>query len=152
MRGLLTAAPHLVEIFVASPPGVVEIAGEAVAKGRPRMTRSGHAYTPAATARFEAMVREVAMDAEIPYYDAGALYAAVLFVVPYPKAVAKKRRGTIVFPESARSDLENLKKAVFDALNGVAWRDDRLIQRDEAIRVYGDRPLIRVVYGKMVNG
>lgn len=146
-RGLLVEAPPL-----EFPVGVIEIAGEAVAKGRPRMTRGGHTYTPASTARFEAMVREVAMDGEAEYFDTGALYAGVVFVVPYPKAISKKRRATIVYPETARSDLENLKKSVFDALNGIAWRDDRLIQRDEALRVYGDRPLIRVVYGKMFNG
>ena len=50
-------------------PVTVIINGEPVAKGRPRMTRRGIAYTPAATRKFEAHGRlgaQMAMDGRPP--------------------------------------------------------------------------------------
>ena len=50
-------------------PVTITIGGEPVAKGRPRMTRKGFAYTPAATRKFEAhgrLAAQLAMDGRPP--------------------------------------------------------------------------------------
>lgn len=46
-------------------------------------------------------------------------------------------------------DIDNIIKFLFDSLNKVFWRDDRLIYRVEAEKKYGDNPstIISVFWG-----
>ena len=112
------------------------VSGVPVAKGRARIVRpkergaKAHAFTPAKTEAWEARVRFVAM-------------------------LEARRRGWVANVEpceveitlsglSVRSDIDNAAKAILDALNGVAWDDDRrvwslLVRRDELLAI-GGRP------------
>ena len=47
------------------------------------------------------------------------------FIRPKKFCRKKDNAGRIACP--VRPDIDNLCKAVFDALNGIAWRDDGLI-------------------------
>jgi Holliday junction resolvase RusA-like endonuclease len=42
-------------------------------------------------------------------------------------------------------DIDNLNKFVFDALNGIFWKDDRYIDRITAVRCYDGNPRTEVV-------
>lgn len=95
------------------------VPGIPVPKGRPRACRIGgriHIYTPKATARWEKEVSRVAMvnrpDAPID----GPVYVELVFVMPRPKT-AKKRTSHTVKP-----DLDNLEKAVLDAIQETSTR------------------------------
>lgn len=82
------------------------VVGEPVPKARARVVR-GHAYTPVRTRDFEASVRAV-WDAE-----------------PRPDMPDCVRLDVAFFRSSRRHcDLDNLVKAVKDALNGRAYTDD----------------------------
>ena len=90
-----------------------------VAKGRPRFSRFGGAYTPQKTREFEAAVREAAK----AYCDKpieGPVHLSVVFLFDRPKTV--KRLSHTVKP-----DLDNLLKGVSDALNGIWFHDDAQI-------------------------
>jgi Holliday junction resolvase RusA-like endonuclease len=105
------------------------IPGEPVAKGRPRVTRAGHAYTPEKTRLYEAHVRDVWMRkcAHRTSYSQ-PLRVSVVAYFPVPKSVSKKRRATMEgAPHTKRPDADNIAKSVLDALNNLAFEDDSII-------------------------
>ena len=84
-----------------------------VPKARPRLGRNG-AYTPKETLVYENSLKKVFE--EIWGKDtepmAGPIMAEVWFYMPRPKSVSKKKK----FPDT-KPDIDNLEKAVFDALD-----------------------------------
>ena len=104
------------------------IPGEPVAKGRPRMTRTGHAYTPEKTRLYEAHVRDVWKRNCSHRASNKPLRVSVVAYFPVPKSVSKKRRAEMEgAPHTKRPDADNLAKSVLDALNGLAFEDDSAI-------------------------
>ena len=85
------------------------VPGNPVPKSRPRVVK-GHTYTPMATKRAEQWIAMHARKARVLKTD-GQVKLSVSF-----------------YRESAHAcDLDNLAKTVCDALNGIAWKDDRQI-------------------------
>ena len=123
-----------------------EIPGEAVPKGRPRMTKSGHAYTPRQTRDYEAWVRLCWRHAGQPM-SLQPLQIRLEFYLPIPKSFSKKQREAAlagVLLPAKKPDIDNLVKAVLDGLNGLAYRDDQQIVALEAAKGYGAAPLVQV--------
>ena len=120
-------------------------------KERPRAAMiGGHAriFTPKGTERYEKEIREawVLHNGDVP--EEGALKAEITFGIPIPKRVSKKRREEMVLGRDSptrRPDLDNLVKAVMDALNGVAYRDDSQI-----VTVVGRKRYAEVAYVEVV--
>jgi len=54
----------------------------------------------------------------------GAICLTVLFILPRPKSKMWKSRPMPREWHTSKPDLDNLEKALKDALKGVAWRDD----------------------------
>lgn len=48
-------------------------------------------------------------------------------------------------------DLDNLIKFVFDALNGIFWKDDRVIDRVSAVRHFKGNPRTEVIIMEVEN-
>ena len=102
-----------------------------VAKGRVKMGRWG-AYTPKKTVEAEAMIRQQVLDQMNPEECrmqpmTGALYLKVIFYMPIPKSLSKKKQVLLEnTPHTKKPDLDNLIKT-FDALNGILWADDSQI-------------------------
>jgi Holliday junction resolvase RusA-like endonuclease len=125
---------------------VVEITGHPVAKGRPRFTRSGIAFTPAKTRRWEddaRMVAREAMGEREPI--SGPLRCSVRsYFVPPASWPQWKRQAAIdgLVAHTARPDGDNLAKAAKDALNGVVWRDDAQVVQLWASKLYGRAPRV----------
>lgn len=109
----------------------VFVPGKPISKARPRVIARGvkcSAYTPAKTRAWEAAIRLV---------GAAAARRAGWAATSDACAVEIALRGL-----SALSDLDNAAKAILDALNGVAWDDDRrvdwlLVRRDETLERAG---------------
>ena len=111
---------------------------EPVPKGRPRFTRSGHAYTPQTTLDYEKKVREYYQSQTDDFYD-GAIKVRLEFNMPIPKSTTKKNRELIatgVIKCTTHKDIDNLCKAVIDSILGVAYEDDKLITKLTAIKKY----------------
>ena len=111
-----------------------------VPKGRPRFY-GNHAVTPPKTREYEKLIRESwtygMMD--------GPLGVRMLFVMPIPKSVSKKKHEELLGERHTKKpDLDNLVKAVLDGLNGTAFEDDSRIHRIMAIKEYGDDPRVVV--------
>lgn len=102
-----------------------------VAKGRPRFTKQGRAYTPAKTKEFEQRIQKMARE----QYKNGPLKDAVsvtvVFIIKRPKSV--KREYPITRP-----DIDNYFKSLCDALNGIAFVDDSQVIEVNMSKKYGE--------------
>ena len=121
----------------------VTIPGTLRGKARPRVTKAGHAYTPAATVSAEAWVRQCTLDqVGQPCLD-GALWVRLGIAFAVPASWSKKKRaaalvGTI--QPTGKPDIDNLVKTIGDALNGILWRDDSQIVDLRAAKFYANEP------------
>lgn len=114
-----------------------------IAKARPRLGRYG-TYTPKKTADYEKAVQLAYRNQfkkEEPFEKPVRIEIDFYFQVP--KSYTKKQRLQFVEenkPHTKRPDLDNLVKAVTDALNGFAYKDDSqiysmIIQKWETLEV-----------------
>ena len=101
-----------------------------IAKARPRLGRY-RTYTPKKTADYERAVQlayQNQFKKEKPFEKPVKMEIAFYFQVP--KSYPKSRRLQFAEgnqPHTKRPDLDNLVKAVTDALNGLAYNDDSQI-------------------------
>ena len=102
--------------------------GRPVPKGRPRVTQHG-TYTPKSTQIFESAVRAAWLErGEKPFEDGEALDVMVYAYFPIPSGTAKSKRERLhLTPYLKRGDIDNIIKAVLDALNGYAYKDDSAV-------------------------
>lgn len=119
---------------------VFSVEGEPVAKARPRMTRTGHVYTPKKTADAEERIRNAFLKkikkADIPK-DAKVELMIDFFFTPPKSAGLKKCEEMYFTGRDKKPDIDNLCKTVMDALNGIAFKDDSQIVKLRANKVYG---------------
>jgi len=126
----------------------VVISGEPVAKGRPRMTRRGFVYTPAATRKFEAhgrLAAQLAMDGRPPI--AAPVRAEITIDLPVPASWSGKRRDAALRGEvrpTTRPDADNYIKAALDAINEIVVPDDCLIVEISATKRYAHVPQLTI--------
>jgi Holliday junction resolvase RusA-like endonuclease len=115
----------------------------AVAKGRARFTKSGHAYTPEKTRSFEAELRwhwEKSGHSMIPRWPTAL---TVVCYLPRPK------KPEFEFP-IARPDVDNFGKSIMDGLNGFAWKDDaQIVDLDTCKRYAESTPKIIIIIEPM---
>jgi Holliday junction resolvase RusA-like endonuclease len=129
--------------------------GEAVGKGRPRITRRGsfvHTYTPEKTRVFEENILLAFMastEEQMPVYPKGtALRVKVTIGCSIPKSYSKKKqaqcREGIIVPDK-KPDIDNILKSIFDALQGgYAFDDDSQIVEIYAEKKYAEKPFVEV--------
>jgi Holliday junction resolvase RusA-like endonuclease len=109
----------------------IVIGGEPIAKGRPRTTRRGFAYTPAATRKYEAhgrLAAQLAMDGRPPINV--PVRAEVTVDLPVPASWSGKRRDSALHGDirpTTRPDCDNYIKSALDAVNGIVVADDSLV-------------------------
>jgi Holliday junction resolvase RusA-like endonuclease len=117
-------------MFMASKPKAFSweqvIARRPLVKGRPRFVmKTGHAYTPKATLDYE---KEIAQLYSGPKFAEGPIWVSLTF--DEWKTIVKIREIDVETPSSKlRGDIDNYAKSVLDALNGVAFTDDKQIMR-----------------------
>jgi Holliday junction resolvase RusA-like endonuclease len=89
-------------------------------KTRPRVLKNGHTYTEKATKIYESAVSQCYSG---PKFD-GQVEVSIVFK-PTESVVTIRESDQVKSP--LRGDVDNYGKAVLDALNGVAYDDDRQI-------------------------
>lgn len=126
------------------------IVGAPVPKGRPRFG-NGHAFTPKRTRDYEKRVREagsLAMQGGEPLTGPLALELVAFMPIAASWHWTKRQaaRDGEIYPTS-RPDLDNIEKAITDALNGVVYADDSQIVQVTKAKAYGENPrvFVRVV-------
>jgi crossover junction endodeoxyribonuclease RusA len=109
---------------------------KAVPKERPRFSKFGGTYTPCRTRKFERFIHDYAraqMGGKKP------LESNVECLMTFQFKAAKSTK--LVYPHQ---DLDNLIKAVGDALNGIAYKDDKQLILISAGKYFGPEDLITV--------
>lgn len=132
-----------VAFFVPGPPR---------GKGRPRAAKRGKhitLYTPAETAAYESTVALAAQQAMAgqPLLD-GPVEVIMRIVVPIAASWPKRRQAQalagVALPIN-KPDSDNVVKAVFDAINGVVWRDDTQVVDMHVRKRYGATPGVQAI-------
>lgn len=102
-----------------------------IGKARPRFTKGGQTYTSKKTRRAEAAIRRTFVAAGGHKLEKGVLVAIYVTVIfPIPKSYSKKRAKACmdsIEQPTKKPDADNILKLVMDALNGVAYEDDRQV-------------------------
>lgn len=124
-----------------------------IPKGRPRfhISRRGqvHTFTPEKTSVFESQIalkykeqsNGLKFERDIP------LKVSLFFGLPIPMSTTKSRRVAMlegILKHTKKPDIDNLVKAVLDALNDVAWEDDSQIVRVAAEKEYSEDPHVYI--------
>lgn len=73
----------------------------------------------------------------------GPIEVVIVFYYPIPKSWSKIKKfdanDQAIMP-IVKPDIDNCVKGVFDALNGIAWEDDRNVVGLHTFKRYRDRP------------
>lgn len=70
----------------------------------------------------------------------GALEVILIFCLPIPKSISKKKRAELHYI-TKKPDLDNLSKAVMDAINNTGiWEDDSQIAHLDVSKIYSEEP------------
>ena len=121
----------------------VVIPGEMRGKGRPRFsTRGGfaRAFTDAKTVSMEAWVKACAIEAGATVMD-GPVQLRMIVWAGIPASWSKKKRQEALdgrMRPTGKPDLDNCLKLVADALNGIAWHDDKQVVEVLARKFYAE--------------
>lgn len=124
---------------------IFTVPGVPQGKGRPRVTRNG-TFTPKKTRDYEKKVRDcyIAQGGQM-FPDDTPLFASITAIFPIPSSLSKKRRALFNGKRYCKKpDADNVAKAILDALNGVAYRDDSAVSSLLVDKSYGDAARVTV--------
>ena len=111
-------------------------------KQRPRVnTKTRRAYTPEATRNYERFIRDLT---KLQWGKSKSIEKPIkmdiVFHMKRPASVPPRKRK---YP-SVRPDLDNLEKALIDAMQGIVFVDDSQIVTKTSSKVYGIEGRIEV--------
>ena len=112
--------------------------GKVQGKARPRFTRQGRAYTPKNTVDYEGQIKQAYISA------GGTLISDTEPILICITACFKKAKTNKMDYPTLKPDADNIAKAVCDALNGVAYKDDKQITCLTVDKVWADDGIERV--------
>ena len=131
----------------------LEIPGTPIAKGRPRIAKNGHVYTPSKTRAYEDVIRlstRVAMAGRPPTENPCRVNVTALFQPPdsWPK---KKKRDIRV--HATKPDLDNVVKSALDGICFAtgAIKDDKQIHEIRASKGYAQDASLMIEVFEMVR-
>ena len=116
--------------------------GEPVAKARPRVTKFG-AYTPQKTVNYENLVKLSFIGEKLT----GQLKMSIKAYFAIPKSVSKKKHKLMIEEKirpTKKPDCDNVLKIICDALNTIAYDDDKQIVEMEISKFYSENPRVEV--------
>lgn len=125
---------------------IFKIEGQPQGKGRPRFTKTGHAFTPQATRDYEKLIAEEYKAAKGETLD-GYIRVNIKAYYKIPKATTKEKRGMIergLLKPAVKPDIDNVVKAILDGLNGVAYHDDNQVVYVDGEKFYAEDPCVIV--------
>ena len=133
-------SPHLLQ-----QPVTLAVQGVPVAKARPRVLRSGQAYTPAKSVAYERQVQLAATLAMRGHARlSGAVQATLRFDLPIPPSWSARKRAAAItgaIAPTGKPDLDNLLKSVLDGIRTIVIGDDAVIVDVRATKRYGVAPM-----------
>jgi len=128
------------------------VPGEPRGKGRPRFG-NGRTYTDAKTVAYEKLIACRAAEAMPCPAVATPVKVRIDIYKGVPKSwtMAKRRRALDGLEIPGKPDLDNVAKAVLDALNGVAYADDTQVVRLLVQKQYSLEPRLVVTVKELIE-
>lgn len=133
------------------------VPGQPYGKGRPRASSRGgfvRMYTPAATLAYEAEIARLAAIAKGDWpVMATPMSLRVIAHHAIPASWSKRKQqqalqGQVI---PGKPDLDNVAKAVLDALNGVVYEDDKQVIKLVAEKQYSFDPRVEVYVHEVLS-
>lgn len=112
--------------------------GKPQGKARPRFTKRGGAYTPKKTVDYETQIRQAYIAA------GGTLISDTEPILICITACFKKAKSNKMHFPTLKPDTDNIAKVVCDALNGIAYKDDKQITCLTADKVWAEDGIERI--------
>jgi Holliday junction resolvase RusA-like endonuclease len=131
----------------------LEIPGTPIAKGRPRIAKNGHVYTPSKTRGYEDVIRlatRVAMAGRPPTENPCRVHVTALFQPPGSWSKKKKKEIRV---HATKPDLDNVVKSALDGICFAtgAIRDDKQINEIRATKSYAQDASLMIEVFEMVG-
>ena len=121
--------------------GMIQFSVTTTPMGAVRMTQRGKWVKPTAQ-KYLSYKGLIAWEARKHIKEPlnGPVSVSMEFYFPTPKRKkTAEERG--IYP-TVKPDIDNCVKGVFDALNGIAWKDDNLVVEQQSIKRYDATPMI----------
>jgi len=104
--------------------------------------------TPETTVLYENLIKTCYMSqTDRSFHNGESLAVNIIAFFEPLKNESKKRRAQmlegLIFPMK-KPDIDNITKAVLDALNGVAYQDDKQVIKLEAFKRYDERARLEI--------
>jgi len=139
-----------VKFFIPGPPA---------GKGRPRFGRHDGevvTYTPEKTSTYEEKVQLCYLQqvGRRRFPDNAYLEMHIVSRHPVPKSETKVRRALMLSNQllpAKKPDIDNIVKIIQDALNGLAYKDDKQFVGLHVMKVYSDTPGIEVLINDVAD-
>lgn len=130
------------------------IPGKPKAKQRPRVTRTGIAYTPKETVQYENLAKLMYVTVASGKEFDGNVLANITAYFPIPKGTPKKTvKGMLEgnIRPAKKPDTDNIAKIILDSLNGLAYHDDSQVVELRISKLYAEEPRVEVELEDIVN-
>ena len=134
---------------------VLTIPGNPFGKQRPRVTKQGIAYTPKETVNYETFVKLLYMQKYNNIKLKGPLRMVITALYKIPKSASKKDKELMLqnaIRPTKKPDMDNIAKIIADALNGLAYEDDKQIVEMYISKIYAEDEFVEVVVEEVRGG
>lgn len=137
--------------MIDTSPVLFVVPGEAVGKGRPRVSTIGghaHMFTPAKTANYETLIALAAQQAmNGRELIGGPVMLEMKIFVSVAQSWSKKKTAEalqgVVMP-TKKPDADNVLKAICDGINGIVFKDDVQVVNVSLSKRFSETPGVSV--------
>lgn len=131
---------------------IFTVKGQPKGKERPRFTKNGHVYTPESTRIYE---EEIKIRYKEKYKNEmlDGKIAVEVFINKKPASYLGIRKYNKLLGKycNIKPDTDNVVKAVLDALNGIAYADDKNVVELYAVKKYSTESSVVVRLYELEN-
>lgn len=110
--------------------------------------------TPEVTKSYEDLIRWSYKAAGGQYIGESLIRVEIEAFYPIPKSWSKKKRAEVIkdtIRPTTKPDCDNIIKVVLDALNGVAYYDDKQVIGTSCEKYYGDTGYLKIVVNEVLK-
>lgn len=133
----------------------ITILGLPKGKERARTVRNGNktvSYTPTQTKEYEQLVQWCYKIAKGEWFGNKPIKATITAHFKISQSSSRKNREQklqLAILPCVKPDVDNIAKIILDALNGIAYEDDKQVVSLTVDKIYGEEPKVKVVLEKI---
>lgn len=129
------------------------IPGKPMGKQRPRVCKNGIAFTPKETVNYETLIKQLYIE-KYPNEKLldSELKIEIIAYYEIPKSKPKKIKCQMISNEvrpTVKPDIDNICKIICDALNSIAYSDDKQIVECIVKKYYAEKPQVEILLSEI---